>query len=45
MSLSAKRVVGAAIAAAACVLFPAAVSAGVVVAASGPSVGNFPVGK
>lgn len=39
-----KRIV-AAILATACVLAPAVVSAGVVIAASGPSAGNFPVGK
>src|SRR5688500_3179842 len=45
MSMLTKRIAGAAVAAAACVLMPAAASAGVVVAASGPSAGNFPVGK
>ena len=45
MPLSTKRIIGAAIAAAGCMLVPAAASAGVVVAASGPSAGNYPVGK
>ncbi len=45
MPLSTQRIVGAALAAAACILVPTAASAGVVVAASGPSAGNFPVGK
>jgi len=45
MPLSNKRIIGAAIAAAGCLLVPAAVSAGVVVARSGPSAGSFPVGK
>jgi hypothetical protein len=40
-----KRLAAAAIAAAACALVPAAVSAGVVVSSSGPSAGNYPVGK
>ena len=39
-----KRIIAAAFAAA-CVLAAGAASAGVVVAASGPSAGNFPVGK
>jgi hypothetical protein len=40
-----KRLAAAALAAAACALVPAAASAGVVVSASGPSAGSFPVGK
>ncbi len=40
-----KRLAAAALAAAACALVPAAVSAGVVVSASGPSAGSYPVGK
>ena len=39
------RLAAAALAAAACALAPAAASAGVVVSASGPSAGSFPVGK
>ena len=45
MPLSTKRIIGAAIAAAGCMLVPAAASAGVVVAVSGPSAGSYPVGK
>lgn len=45
MSLPTGRIIGAALAAAACALVPAAASAGVVVAASGPSAGSYPVGK
>jgi len=45
MSKLTKRIAGAAVAAAACVLLPATASAGVVVAASGPSAGSYPVGK
>src|SRR5688572_28975160 len=45
MPLSTQRMLGAALAAAACILVPAVASAGVVVAASGPSAGTFPVGK
>ena len=45
MTLSTKRIVGAAFAVAACALVPAAAWAGVVVAASGPSASSFPVGK
>jgi hypothetical protein len=45
MPLSTQRTMGAAIAAAACLLAPVAALAGVVVAASGPSAGNYPVGK
>jgi len=45
MPLPTRRIVVAAIAAAGCLLAPGAVSAGVVVAASGPSAGSFPVGK
>jgi hypothetical protein len=45
MSKLTKRIVAAAAAAAACALIPALASAGVVVAASGPSAGSFPVGK
>src|SRR6478735_1132669 len=40
-----KRLAAAALAAAACALVPAAAFAGVVVSASGPSAGSFPVGK
>jgi hypothetical protein len=40
-----KRLAAAALAAAVCALLPAAVSAGVVVSASGPSAASFPVGK
>src|SRR5687768_15298971 len=40
-----KRLAGAAITAAACILVPATASAGVVVATSGPSAGSYPVGK
>lgn len=40
-----KRLAAAALAAAACTLVPAAAWAGVVVSASGPSAGSFPVGK
>ena len=43
--LSNKWIAVAAIAAAGCLLAPAVASAGVVVAASGPSARNFPVGK
>lgn len=42
---SRKRLAAAALAAAACALAPAAAWAGVVVSASGPSAGSFPVGK
>src|SRR5687767_1111077 len=42
---SRKRLAAMALAAAACILVPAAAWAGVVVSASGPSAGNFPVGK
>ena len=42
---SRKRLAAAALAAAACALVPAAAWAGVVVSASGPSAGSFPVGK
>src|SRR5689334_1362018 len=42
---SRKRLAVAALAAAAFALVPGAVSAGVVVSASGPSAGSFPVGK
>lgn len=42
---SRKRLAAAALAAAACALAPAAAWAGVVVSASGPSAGTFPVGK
>lgn len=45
MPLSTKRMIAIAIAAAGFALVPAAVSAGVVVAASGPSAGTYPVGK
>src|SRR5688500_11117468 len=45
MSKLTKRIAAAAITAAACVLVPTAVSAGVVVAASGPSASSYPVGK
>jgi hypothetical protein len=45
MSKLTKRIARTAIAIAACILVPAAASAGVVVAASGPSAGNYPVGK
>ena len=45
MALSTKRIIAGAIAAASCLLVPAAASAGVVVAASGPSAGSYPVGK
>lgn len=45
MPLTTKRIVRAAIAAATCALLPAAATAGVVVAASGPSAGSYPVGK
>jgi hypothetical protein len=45
MALSTKRIIAGAIAAAGCLLVPAAASAGVVVAASGPSAGSYPVGK
>lgn len=41
----AKRVISAGLAVAACALAPAAAWAGVVVSASGPSAGTFPVGK
>ena len=44
MALSTKRIIAGAIAAASCLLVPAAASAGVVVAASGPSAGIYPVG-
>ena len=40
-----KRLAAAALAGAACALAPAMASAGVVVSASGPSAGSFPVGK
>ena len=40
-----KRLAAAALAVAACALAPVAASAGVVVSASGPSAGSFPVGK
>src|SRR6187397_1113990 len=40
-----KRLAAAALVAAACTLVPAAAWAGVVVSASGPSAGSFPVGK
>jgi hypothetical protein len=40
-----KRLAAAALAAAACALVPSPVSAGVVVSASGPSAGSYPVGK
>ena len=40
-----KRLAATALAAVACALVPSAVSAGVVVSASGPSAGSFPVGK
>lgn len=40
-----KRLAAAALAAAACALVPAAVSAGIVVSVSGPSAGSYPVGK
>ena len=40
-----KRLAATALAAAACALVPAMASAGVVVSASGPSAGTFPVGK
>lgn len=39
------RIIAAALAAAACAFVPLSASAGVVVASSGPSAGNFPVGK
>ncbi len=42
---SRKRLAAAALAAAACILVPTAAWAGVVVSASGPSAGSFPVGK
>src|SRR5690349_21424543 len=42
---SRKRLAAAALAAAACALVPAMASAGVVVSASGPSAGSFPVCK
>jgi hypothetical protein len=45
MRLPTKRIIGAALAAVGCALVPAAASAGVVVAASGPSASNYPVGK
>jgi hypothetical protein len=45
MPPSTKRIFGAALAAAACVLVPVVASAGVVVASSGPSARSFPVGK
>src|SRR5688500_12664473 len=45
MSKLTKRIAAAAVAATACILAPATASAGVVVAASGPSAGNYPVGK
>ena len=45
MPLPIKRFVGATLAAAACALVPSNASAGVVVAASGPSASDYPVGK
>jgi hypothetical protein len=45
MPLSTKRLIAAAITVAGVALVPAAVSAGIVVAVSGPSAGSFPVGK
>src|SRR5690606_4874914 len=45
MPLPIKRIVCAAIAVATCVSAPVAALAGVVIASSGPSAGNFPVGK
>jgi hypothetical protein len=45
MRLPTKRIIGAALAAAACALVPAVATAGTVVAASGPSASSYPVGK
>jgi|SRR5688500_2803089 len=45
MSKLTKRIAAAAVTAAACILVPATASAGVVVAASGPSASSYPVGK
>jgi len=45
MASSRKRRIAAALAVAACALAPAAALAGVVVSASGPSAGSYPVGK